>query len=217
LGLSLVAPKAARVLVPKASRLWLKLSGVGVNVEGKMHGGPCMVIANHSSLLDALVVMASSPRPLRFLVAPWIYDHPLLARGIRGLGHLRATRGDTNKASQVAEEMQRLLAQGESVATFPEGGLETSPGLRPFALGAFQVAAQSGLPIQPLAIIGTRQAMAWPHLVPKRTRLVARYGPILHANGSDIAAAAELARRCRDWLAANCGEPLLQERLRRQD
>ncbi|MBN9418934.1 hypothetical protein ABS71_02070 [bacterium SCN 62-11] len=200
----------------KAARLALKMLGVRLVVKGQPSDKPCVLVANHASLLDPVVVLASSPKPLLFLVAPWIYNHPVLSKALRNMGHLKISRGEAGGAPRLAREMVDRVRAGHTLAAFPEGGLETTPGLREFNLGVFQVAAENGLCVQPMVLIGTRQAMPWPTLVPVPMQLTVEFGPPMYAHGTELADAVELASRARQWVAERCGEDLLNQRLRRE-
>lgn len=215
--LSHVAPGLALRLLPAASRLWLRVSGLSLKVEGQLPPGSSLVVSNHCSLIDALVLMAATGRPMKFLVAPWIYQHPILSRGLRNMGHLPVTRGDTEGASKLTREVVAALRAGSSVATFPEGGIETSPGLRPFALGVFQVAVENRLPVVPVSLRGTRIALPWPKVVVKPTTIVVNIGPPLQAQGDQWEHALQLAQESRQWIGQHCAEAKVQQRLRRQD
>ncbi len=200
----------------KAARLALKMLGVRLVVKGQPSDRPCVLVANHASLLDPVVVLASSPKPLLFLVAPWIYNHPILSKALRNMGHLKISRGEAGGAPRLAREMVERVQAGHTLAAFPEGGLETTPGLREFNLGVFQMAAENGLCVQPMVLVGTRQAMPWPTLVPRPTQLEVEFGPPMFAAGKELADAVELASRARQWVAERCGEDLLNQRLRRE-
>ena len=200
----------------KAARLALKMLGVRLVVKGQPSQKPCVLVANHASLLDPVVVLASSPKPLLFLVAPWIYNHPILSKALRNMGHLKISRGEAGGAPRLAREMVERVQAGHTLAAFPEGGLETTPGLREFNLGVFQVAAENGLCVQPMVLVGTRQAMPWPTLVPRPIQLEVEFGPPMYAPGKELADAVELARQARQWVAERCGEDLLNQRLRRE-
>ena len=151
-----------------------------------------------------------------FLVAPWIYNHPFLAKALRNMSYLKISRGEPGGAPRLARDIVDRIQAGHTLAAFPEGGLETTPGLREFNLGVFQVAAENGLCIQPMVLIGTRKAMPWPTLVPRPTILEVEFGPPMFAAGKDLGDAVELARQARQWVAERCGEDLLQQRLRRE-
>lgn len=217
LGLSLVAPGTARKLIHPAAQLVLKLCGLRLKVEGSAYSGPCLVVSNHCSVLDPVVVIAAWPAELKFVVAPWVFENPLLKRGLRQLGHIKASRGDTAKAAELTEHMKAVLAAGGTFAGFPEGGLEVHPGLRPFSLGIFQVAAQARVPIVPMVVRGTRKALPWPNLVPKPTALNVRFGPPIPPSGESWAEIADLAHKARAWIAENGDEEILDQRLRRED
>ncbi len=200
----------------KAARLALKMLGVRLVVKGQPCDKPCVLVANHASLLDPVVVLAASPKPLLFLVAPWIYNHPVLSKALRNMGHLKISRGEAGGAPRLAREIVERVQAGHTLAAFPEGGLETTPGLREFNLGVFQVAAENGLYVQPMVLMGTRQAMPWPNLVPRPMQLEVEFGPVMYARGQELADAVELARQARQWVAERCGEDLLNQRLRRE-
>jgi len=206
----------ARRLMQPAGWLALRMLGLKLKIRGMPHPGPCIFVTNHGSLLDPITLIAATPRPLLFLVAPWIYQHPILKSPLRNMGHLKASRGEVGGAPRLAQEILEVIHRGQSLACFPEGGLETSPGLREFNLGVFQVAAEHGLTVQPVVLRGTRRSMPWPRLVPQPTTLEIEFGPCLTAPDQDLSGAVELARLSRVWLAEQCGEPLLQQRLRRE-
>jgi 1-acyl-sn-glycerol-3-phosphate acyltransferase len=88
------------------------------------------------------------------MVAPWVSEHPGLKHLISRLGHVAVHRGDPEAAAAQERELEARLQRGETLAVFPEGGFEITPGLRPFALGAFQLAARAGVPVIPLALKG---------------------------------------------------------------
>ena len=116
----------------------------------------------------------------------------------------------TDRAQGVADiqRLTELARQGERLVLFPEGGLSRVPGLRPFHLGGFLTAANSGRPIVPIAIAGTRAIM------PPERALVLHRGvvhltvgePIVPTGtGWDAAVASEHAARAA--IAERCGEP----------
>ena len=113
--------------------------------------------------------------------------------------------------------MIQKLSDGESLAVFPEGGFEVTPGLRPFALGAFQLAAKAEVPIIPVALQGTRQAQPSSRVVPYKVPIMASFGPPMEAEGSSWESVLSLSQDVRSWIAAHCGDPLSHRRLRRND
>lgn len=214
--LSQINGRLASRLMPSAAGLALRLVGLRLGRKGEPASEPCLLVCNHASMIDPLVLLAAQRAPLHFVVAPWVYEHGLLRKGLRALGHLKASRGQAGAAPELARSIREVIDRGAKVAAFPEGGVESAAGLRQFNLGMFQLAAEAGLPVQVVALVGTRQAMPWPQLVPVPGRLEVHFGPVLRASSPDLMGAAELARQARLWIGEHCGEPLVQQRLRRE-
>lgn len=216
---SLVSRRAALNMLGASARLYLRQSGVKVKVDNAIGAiGPCLVVANHTSSLDPVVLTAIFPQPLRFLVAPWIAEHPVFKNLIRRLGHLPVHRGNPQAAKEQGTEIARILRGEESsLAAFPEGGIEITPGLRPFALGVFQVAMAAGVPIVPVALRGAREIQPWPRTEPYRGEISVVVGRPLRVEGQEWEHLVDLAARARAFIAEHCGDPLSNRRLRRND
>jgi 1-acyl-sn-glycerol-3-phosphate acyltransferase len=151
------------------------------------------------------------------MVAPWVSEHPLIKHLIKRLGHIPVHRGDPDVAAAQEQEFEARVLAGESLAIFPEGGLEVTAGLRPFALGAFQLAAKLGVPVIPVALRGTRAAQPVPKLIPNPVPLMAVIGPPMVAEGTDWDSTLKLSNQARAWIAEECGDPISNRRLRRND
>lgn len=207
-----------QALLAPAARLYLRTTGVRLVVrQGLDLEGPCLVVANHTSTLDPVVLTAVFPRSLRFLVAPWVARHPVFRTLIERLGHLPVRRGNPEVARLQEQEIVRLLQGPGCLAAFPEGGIDVTPGLRPFALGVFQAAIAAGVPVVPVALKGTRELQPWPRTEPYSGQVEVTIGPPLRAQGSEWEHLVDLAHRARAFLAEHCGDPLCQRRLQRND
>lgn len=226
LAATLAAPQLIALLsVPAARRssrifanFYLKATGVRLDVRGVTHyPEPCILVCNHCSTLDALVLCALWKTPLTFLVAPWVAEHPGLKVLIERLGHIPVHRGDPEVAARQERELLARLERGETLAIFPEGGVEVTPGLRPFALGAFQLASKADRPVIPIALQGTRKAQPYPRTIPHPVPLKAVVGPPMRAERDDWQGNLELCARARQWIAEHCGDPISHRRLRRND
>lgn len=217
-AVSFVSRRAGQRLLAPAARLYLKVSGVTVReVNGLEYDGPCVLVANHCSSLDPVVVAALVSRPVHFLVAPWIAEHPVLRHLISRLGHLPVQRGNAEAARAQHDEIATIVREQSYLAAFPEGGIEITPGLRPFALGVFQVAASAGVPVIPVALKGTREVQPWPRTEPYRGEVCVTFGTPLYAAGERFEQVVELATQARAFIAEHCGDPLSHRRLRRVD
>ncbi|MGE0488477.1 MAG: AMP-binding protein [Vulcanimicrobiota bacterium] len=212
-------PASTSSVLARAGRLFFGLCGLKLKEEGDPPArGPLMVVANHASLLDPLVMLSlwTGP-PLCCVIARSVARNPLVKYFLSRTRHIVVRRGGDG-ATLAVEAMQQALDEGLCVLVFPEGGVEAAPGVRTFATGAFRAAAAAAAPVLPVALLGTRQALAPGSLalIPG-TVITASYGPLLHPHASGWEGAVELTRQARDWIAATTGEPLVDRRLARQD
>lgn len=212
-------PASTPGVLARAGRLFFGLCGLSLKEQGDPPArGPLMVVANHASLLDPLVMLSlwTGP-PLCCVIARSVARNPLVKFFLSRTRHIVVRRGGDG-ATLAVEAMQQALAEGLCVLVFPEGGVEAAPGVRTFATGAFRAAAAAGAPVLPVGLLGTRQALAPGSLalVPG-TVITAHYGPLLHPHASGWEGAVELTRQARDWIAESTGEPLVDRRLARHD
>jgi 1-acyl-sn-glycerol-3-phosphate acyltransferase len=115
--------------------------------------GPAVVVANHVSGLDPLLLVTASPRPLRFIIAREQYRRPLLHGFFRAIGSIPVDR--TGRPERAFREALRALEAGEVVALFPQGTihLDTEPPRR-LKPGAARLARMAGCDIYPARIEG---------------------------------------------------------------
>lgn len=141
------------------ARAWLFPAGVRLEVEGREHlavGRSYVMVSNHLSNLDPIVHFAGVRLPLRFLAMRELFDIPLLGSALRRIGMIEVDRNQPDAAG-IARGVERALADGASVFVFPEGQTSHDGSLNRFHLGAFVLAIEHGVPIVPIAIIGTRE------------------------------------------------------------
>jgi fatty-acyl-CoA synthase len=166
---------------------------------------PAILVANHASYLDVVVLLATLPVNVRVAAKGRLARYPILGTIIRRAGHLEVQRG----ASGSADDLAAAVSRGESLFIFPEGTFVRAAGVMPFRLGAFHAAVDTGRPILPLALRGTR-AM-WPDerwlLRPQPLELVV--GRLLVQEGTGWAEVVRLRDAARAWIASECGEPLV--------
>jgi 1-acyl-sn-glycerol-3-phosphate acyltransferase len=117
--------------------------------------GPAIVVANHVSGLDPLLLIAASRRPLRFLVAREQYRRPALGWLLRAVGCIPVDREE--RPQEALRQGMKSLRQGKVIALFPEGRIRV-PGDGPAQLkpGAALMAKRSGAPLIPVRIAGVR-------------------------------------------------------------
>jgi 1-acyl-sn-glycerol-3-phosphate acyltransferase len=173
--------------------------------------GGALVVANHVSGVDPMLMIAAAPRPLRFMIAAEEYHRfglNLLFRSIGCIPVERSTRPE--KALRAAF---RALAAGEVVAMFPEGGIR-QPGAAPGPVkrGMLVLAARSGVPIVPLHVDGIAGAGLTVRAVFPRSHAVIRVGdPVSDIRGRDDPRVSEIARfigaRVEEHAADDAADP----------
>ena len=190
------------------------VAGLGLRLE--VHGaaqlprqGPCVLVANHSSYLDGLIVLAVLESPSCFVAKRELAALFLAGLFLRRLGTLFVTRDEALESVASADAMTAAVRAGRAVMVFPEGTFTRMPGLRPFRLGAFVAAAAARAPTVPIAIRGTRSVLRDGQWFPQRGTVQVEVGPAIAAPGStdpwqDGLALRDAARR---YIAARCGEP----------
>jgi 1-acyl-sn-glycerol-3-phosphate acyltransferase len=143
------------------SWLILKTTGVRVTVEGLERitpGTTYVFVANHQSIYDFPVIFASLPYQLRIIAKASLARFPVLGWHLRRGGHLFVDRGRPDLAG-ILKRWRALVSEGLSVIIYAEGTRSVDGRVAPFKGGSFLLAIQAGLPIVPIAVIGTRQVM----------------------------------------------------------
>ena len=152
------------------TRFIVAVTGCRLDVKGLdgSHPEPAVYVANHQSFLDPVVVMAVLSADIRFAVKGRLVRYPLVGTTIRKAGHVRLEKSDHAQRIDDAAAIVEPLREGRSLFVFPEGTFTGARGLLPFRLGAFRAAVDTGLPVVPVAISGTRDVfpagtvLVWP-------------------------------------------------------
>ncbi len=139
-----------------------------VGLERLPMSGPAVLVANHLSWLDPIVLPLALPRKPGFLAMEELWRMPAVSWVMRLYGPLaiplRRQTIDTTALRRATE----ALREGAWVIVFPEGGIPPAGELRPFHRGAAMLAARTGAPIVPIAIVGTDDALPLGRIVPRR-------------------------------------------------
>ena len=154
-----------------ALRAYLKAAGWRVRVEGREHlskNVPRMMVANHTSYADIVVLMAALGTDYHFVAKSEVMSMPFFGTFLRKLGHFSFRREDPQARLRQAKEIEDALRRGESVFVFPEGTFSAHSGVRSFHLGAFKAAIATQREIVPIALDGTRRALRDGTFLPRR-------------------------------------------------
>ncbi len=196
-----------------AARVYLLLSDIRLEVEGTEHlsgaGGPFVFVANHASYLDPIPVMASLPNDYAFVVKSEAASWPLFGTFIQKLGHLPVKRTLADESAKSTDEMRALLDAGRSVVLFPEGTFSYATGVRPFKLGAFKLAAESGRSLVPIALLGTRRWLRDGTWIPRPGRVKVLIGEPRPIADPSFESIVRIKEETAEIIAAAVGEPRL--------
>ena len=143
------------------SRLILKTTGVRVNVEGLDRIVPrttYVFVSNHQSIYDIPVIFASLPYQLRIIAKQSLSRFPVLGWHLRRGSHLFVDRQNPDRPG-ILKRWRELVAEGLSLIIFAEGTRSWDGHVGRFKAGSFLLAIAAGLPIVPVAVVGTRGVM----------------------------------------------------------
>lgn len=152
------------------ARFLLAASGVHVRVEGLQQidpNGSYVFISNHLSYMDTPVALANIPVQFRFLAKRGLFQIPFLGQHLSRAGHIPVPREDPRAAVKTMQSAAEVIKQKRiSLLIFPEGGRSHDGVLNPFKEGGAYIAIRAGVPVVPLAIIGTREILPYGGGVP---------------------------------------------------
>ncbi len=143
------------------SWLILATTGVRVRVEGLEHltpGATYVFVANHQSSYDIPVLFGSLPFQLRIIAKQSLGRFPFLGWHLRRTGHMLVDRRRPDRAGIFAWAAS-LPSLGLSLIVFPEGTRSQDGLVAPFKAGSLVAAVQTGIPIVPLSVVGSRHVM----------------------------------------------------------
>ncbi len=179
------------------SRLILVTTGVRVEVRGLEHlvpGTTYVFVANHQSIYDIPVIFWWVPFQLRIIAKESLGRFPFLGWHLRRTGHLLVDRTNPDRAG-ILRAWRGLLAQGLSLIIFPEGTRSADGRVGRFKAGSFMLAIEAGLPVVPIAVVGTRRVMRKGQLTARPACVEMTIHPPLATAGGAWAPTIEDARR----------------------
>ena len=166
----------------------------------------CVLVANHLSMLDILILFRI------FKHYKWVskienFKIPFIGWNMSLNGYIKLKRGDRESVIQMLGECEKVLAEGSSVLMFPEGTRSPTGQMRSFKPGAFEVALRAKVPIQPILIRGTANALPKHGLILRERHAISltvldRIEPETFEGCS----VDELTERVHDLMASELGE-----------
>lgn len=118
--------------------------------------GPALIVCNHVSFVDALVVSAACRRPIRFIMDNAIFNAPVIRTLARGMKAIPICSAKENPAvfRHAFEAAAAALRDGELVCIFPEGRLTVDGSIGQFRPGLTRILRETPVPVIPIAIVG---------------------------------------------------------------
>jgi len=191
------------------ARLFVRLSGTPFVVQGTQNlpKGACVLVANHASYLDGILVVAALSRQFSFVAKRELLEKFIPRLYLRSIGAEFVERFDLEQSVEDLQRLQERLRTGRSLFFFPEGTFSRVPGLRPFRMGAFSVAVQAGVPVVPMTIRGTRAILRDGQWFPRHGMIFITIGAPIAPTGEEWSAALMLRDAARAEILRHCREP----------
>ena len=146
------------------ARMLVRIARIRLTVEGleKIDPSRAYVFAsNHLSYMDTPVVLGRIPVQFRFMAKSGLFKIPFLGTHLEQAGHIAVPLEDPRAAVKTLSlAAQTIRDRGISILVFPEGGRSDDGVLQEFKEGAAYIAIKAGVPIVPIALIGTREVLA---------------------------------------------------------
>jgi len=189
--------------------IWL--TGTKLTLKGQAHlpaeDQPSILVANHSSYLDAVVAVAVTGIKCRFVAKSELVNNPFARIFLSRLDTEFVERFDVTQGIADAKRLQGLAQTSRPLFIFPEGTFYRMAGLHEFHLGAFIAAAEAQIPVVPFSISGTRSILRGDSLFPRRGEVSVVVSEPCLPRGRDWDAALELKNQVRAEILTHCHEP----------
>jgi len=209
-------------VLKSCSRLFAKATNTKIIINGLENipadGKPYVLVSNHASYLDSYALLAILPGYIRFVAKKELTQYFFVRIPLKNIRTEFVDRHETGKSIEKTRHLAKILKAGNALLFFVEGTFTRIPGLRPFLLGAFSVAAETQTPVIPVAIRGTRSILRSGSWFPHHGSINIDIGEIIDPkqiadeSGKDPwHVTIELRDRSREYILRHCGEPDLEQ------
>ena len=166
---------------------WLILKTIfsPVEVIGRENipGGPAVYAANHQSAMDIPLLYTNLPMQFRIIAKLELFKYPFMGWHLRRSGQIPIDETDMRSNLRSIQRAVETVKSGMPVVVFPEGGRSPDAVIRDFKPGAFRIATKAGVPIIPMAIVGTFEVLRMNSFVIRPGRLQLVIGQPITAEG----------------------------------
>jgi len=185
------------------------MAAVRVTVRGmdNLPNDSCVVVANHASYIDGILLNGYLPARFGFVIKGEMRNIPVVHFLLRRSGSKFVERKETTGRSRDARQLVKAARGGESLGFFPEGTFLIQPGVGRFHQGAFLAAVKGDMPVVPVAISGTRAMLPSGRLLPRQADLFVDILPAIAPGDAAFASSKGLAEEARQRILAALDEP----------
>jgi 1-acyl-sn-glycerol-3-phosphate acyltransferase len=162
-------------------------------------------LANHQSLFDIPVLLATSPGQLRMMAKRTLFQVPFFGCSLKAGGFIAIDRADKSSARESFSAAVEKLRGGTSILLFPEGTRSLTDTLLPFQRGGFLLALRSGLPIVPVGVRGSRAVQARGSFSIRPGTITVHYGSPIDTAEYGLKRKRELTALVRNQVAERAG------------
>jgi len=191
--------------ISKFSRVWgrVVLWAAGTRLTSETRDeprlDPCLIVANHASMMDVPAGFAAFPFDFRFVSRPFFFKVPILGWAMRLSGHVSLDPKNPRKASRVLRGIGTHFEKGKSIALFPEGTRTNDGAVGEYKRGPFLTAIQNGVPVVPACMIGVFAILPKGAIVPRGGRIHVIVGAAIETKDLHPPDARRLAQECEAW------------------
>jgi 1-acyl-sn-glycerol-3-phosphate acyltransferase len=179
------------VTTRRLARFWgrnmCRVCGIEVSTEGGNDvewTRPVIVMANHQSYFDIPVLYAALPEPFGMLAKQELFRLPVFSAAMRGMRCVPIDRGNRRQSFESLRQAAEQVRSGNSIVVFPEGTRSPDGRIQELKKGPFHLAEMARVPIVPVGIRGTRQALARDGVLVRSAKVHVSIGaPILTGKG----------------------------------
>lgn len=198
---------SASPLIDRIIRLWartvVRAAGIDLQAENVGRVEPLqryILIANHYSYFDIPCIFTAIPQPIRFMAKVSLFKIPIFGWALGRAGFIPIDRKNRSTAVKSFDLAAERIRKGNTIVVFPEEGRSRQREMRPFQRGGFLLALKSGLPILPVAIVGTFDVFPANATRVKPGRVTVKVGTPIATEGLSVHDREELADKAREQI-----------------
>ena len=176
-----ISKRSSRKIRTIWSKLQLKWLGIELETKGKLDPEANMLLMNHQSLLDIIVLEALHQRDLAWVAKKEIGDIPWFGHILKAPDMIMVQRESKSSLIKLIKDVKEKLDNNRTIAIFPEGTRTNGKKMRKFKAGSKIIAEKYNLKVQPIVLVGTRAILDTQNMKQKAGKVTIVYLPTITA------------------------------------